>query len=107
MYACNKLLYEIASYYNQIFHLLVIPLKINILSVSNTYINGATLPVYLLEQDGTLVPLKFRSFNTLLTFPFSAQLAIMSFRMITTLKSQSRRAIRPSLMRTQAMHRSR
>ena len=59
MYACNKLLYKIAIYYNKIFCLWVTPLKVNILSVSNTYTNGTTLPVSLLEQGGTLVPLKF------------------------------------------------
>ena len=31
----------------------------DILSVSNTYTNGATLPVSLLEQSGALAPLKF------------------------------------------------
>ena len=31
----------------------------DILSVNNTYTNGATLPVSQLEQGGTLAPLKF------------------------------------------------
>ena len=32
---------------------------LKILSVSYTYTNGTTLPVYQLEQGGTLAPLKF------------------------------------------------
>ena len=31
----------------------------DILSVSNTYTNGTTLPVYQLEQGDALAPLKF------------------------------------------------